>query len=442
MGEKLYIGEDQSLATSQQSFFKTGKDITLDRTFYITPQEPTLEIATARLSRLGIKSPWEATPDSTFGWGLPKTPQIGLETKGVVTRTGKSGTWKIGKGSELEATKDTGTIISGVKKTGVTTIYGQAVDLFKIKTSPSPSSKIGLYSPSTTSSTTTSGYGFLSSFFGTTGKKPSTSTIAGVGIILPTKLPTTKTTSTATIGKGIFFPTKLPTTKTTSTTTSGGIILSNRPIPSKPVPPPIIIGSPPIPPPISPSPIPPSPIPPSPIPPSPIPPSPIPPSPIPPSTIPSRTPSIIPSPIILWGKKTIPKNKPKKQGYIPQAKSKGKWKNLSKQPMSRDAALGRMSRTMDNTLSAQGRIKKAKGKISTKTDTYFGSVKHKLRPYKIRKGVPIKMHNQFIEKATGGFRLDTIGERKGIRVAKFAKQMNWLNKKSIKKKKIKKVKKK
>ena len=134
----------------------------------------------------------------------------------------------------------------------------------------------------------------------------------------------------------------------------------------------------------------------------------------------------------------------KKQGYIPQAKSKGKWVNLSKQPMTRDAALGRMSRTMDNTLSAQGRIRKAKGKVSTKTDAYFGSTAHKLRPYKIRKGVPIRMHNQFIEKKTGGFRLDTLGEQQGLRVAKFAKQKGWLapTKKKVKRKPKKKPKKK
>lgn len=122
----------------------------------------------------------------------------------------------------------------------------------------------------------------------------------------------------------------------------------------------------------------------------------------------------------------------KKQGYIPQAKSKGKWKSLSKQPMTRDAALGRMSRTVDNTLSAQGRIRKVKGKASTQTDPYFGSSSHKLRPYRIRKGVPIRMHNQFIEKRS--FRVDKLGEQQGLRVAKYAKQRGWLA--STKKKKV------
>jgi len=130
-----------------------------------------------------------------------------------------------------------------------------------------------------------------------------------------------------------------------------------------------------------------------------------------------------------------PKGKKKQQGYIPQAKSKGKWKNLSKKPLTREAALGRMSRTMDNTLSAQGRIRKVKGKASTQRDAYFGTVRHKLRPYKIRKGIPIKMHNRWIEKR--GSRADTLGEQKGLRVAKFIKQRNWLSPTSKKKTKQK-----
>lgn len=116
--------------------------------------------------------------------------------------------------------------------------------------------------------------------------------------------------------------------------------------------------------------------------------------------------------------------KKKKQAFIPQAKSKGKWKSLSKKPMTRQAALGRMSRTMDNTLSAQGRIKPVKGTPSKLRDNYFSKSKNKLRPYKIRKGVAIGMHNQFIEKS--GSRIDTLGEKRGLRVSQFAKQNQWL----------------
>ena len=102
--------------------------------------------------------------------------------------------------------------------------------------------------------------------------------------------------------------------------------------------------------------------------------------------------------------------------------------------MSRTAALGRASRATDNTLSAQFRIKKAKGKVSGDGDGYFGATQNKYRPYKIRSGTPIQLHNQFIEKR--GSRLDSVGEKKGIKLAKYANQMGWLGS-TVKKKKSK-----
>jgi len=129
-------------------------------------------------------------------------------------------------------------------------------------------------------------------------------------------------------------------------------------------------------------------------------------------------------PLWLSGKPVVSIAK-KKQGYIPQAKTKGgKWMSLSKKPMTRTSALSRAARASDNTTSAQFRIKKAKGKISPKKDNYFGRTSNKYRPYRIKKGKPIKLHDQFIEKR--GKRIDTLGEKKGLKLAKYVKQQRWL----------------
>ena len=113
--------------------------------------------------------------------------------------------------------------------------------------------------------------------------------------------------------------------------------------------------------------------------------------------------------------------------------------------MSRSAALGRASRASDNTLSAQFRIKKSKGKVSANMDNYFEVTQNKYRPYKIKKGKKVQLHNQFIEKRKN--RLDQIGEVRGLSLAKYAKQKGWLHKskktrKKVVKKKINKVRKK
>ena len=140
-----------------------------------------------------------------------------------------------------------------------------------------------------------------------------------------------------------------------------------------------------------------------------------------------------------FDKRLIPTVVKKGKGYMPQAKSKGKWKNLSKKPMSRTAALGRMARVVDNTTSSQGRIKQKKGKISPVKDNYFNVNSNKFRPYKIVKGKKKKMANQFIEVRSK--RIDSRGEKMGLSVAKMTKNNGWLmgnTKKSKKKGDIKK----
>jgi len=126
----------------------------------------------------------------------------------------------------------------------------------------------------------------------------------------------------------------------------------------------------------------------------------------------------------------LPPTTKKKQGYIPQAKSRGRWVSLSRQPMSRQSALGRMSRTVDHTTSAQGRILPSSGKISPITDDYFDKIKSKLRPYKIKKGKRVGLHNRFIEVRSA--RSDTRGEIQGLSVAKFIKQRQYKQKKKTK----------
>jgi len=127
----------------------------------------------------------------------------------------------------------------------------------------------------------------------------------------------------------------------------------------------------------------------------------------------------------------------KKQGYLPQAKTKGgKWITLSDKPLSRESALSRGSRAVDQTLSAQFRAKKVKGKITNGIDRYFGVTKNKYRPYKIKKGQKIELINHFIEKR--GSRIDTAGEKRGLTLAKYAKQKGWIKNKRKSKKKGKK----
>lgn len=115
--------------------------------------------------------------------------------------------------------------------------------------------------------------------------------------------------------------------------------------------------------------------------------------------------------------------------FIPQAREKGKWKTLSRKSMDERAAKSRMAFAVDHSTSAQGRIiptaKKGKKQPSK---GYFNITQKKFRDYKIRKGKKIPMDNQWIEKR-GVARIDTLGEKKGLKLAKLIKQQGWLKKK-------------
>ena len=129
-----FLGKDQFLATSQRGLFEIGKDIKIEKEFFVTPQEPTLKISETRISRLGLTDLFKFPKDFEIGFGLPPTPQIGI-TIGEVARTQRKGAFAIGRGSELEAIKSTG-FISGVEKIGRVRIKSQGVDIFKFDTTP------------------------------------------------------------------------------------------------------------------------------------------------------------------------------------------------------------------------------------------------------------------------------------------------------------------
>jgi len=220
--KKLFLGY-QTLTTSQRGLFKAGKDIPLQKEFYTTPQEPFLKIPETRISRLGLDlGLFELPKSAEVGWGLPKSAQIGI-TEAVVTRTGKKETFKIGTGTELEAIKETGTI-KGVEKIGVTTIKGQAVDIFRYKIGKGEKVTTKLSTkdliPSTKSTTQVSGYGMLSLTSLTTRTKPKTTGFMPTTKQLTSfKTPTIKsisyTPTTKTITPSIISYSKTMKTKTT-----------------------------------------------------------------------------------------------------------------------------------------------------------------------------------------------------------------------------------
>jgi hypothetical protein len=157
----------------------------LDREFYVSPQEPTLGIPIARISRLGLRDPFNPTPSSEISWGLPKKPQIGIEAPATITRTGSGASYKIGTGSELEGTKSIGTTITGIERTGVTAIKGQRVDLYKFLTSQAKTTGRILtgknpFAPSTSATSATFGYSLFSTFLFplTTGRRTLTTPIS------------------------------------------------------------------------------------------------------------------------------------------------------------------------------------------------------------------------------------------------------------------------
>jgi len=130
-GEAIFLGEEQLLATSQRGFFEIGREIPIEREFFVTPQEPTLGIAETRISRLGLQDPFKFPESVEIGFGIPPRPQIGI-TIGEVARTERAGAFAIGRGTELEAIRTTG-VVREIQQIGRTRIGGQGVDIFEFQ---------------------------------------------------------------------------------------------------------------------------------------------------------------------------------------------------------------------------------------------------------------------------------------------------------------------
>lgn len=215
----LFLGKEQQLATSQVGFFREGKSIKLEREFFTTPQEPFIKIPETRVSRLGLGAGLLEFPKETqIGFGIPKTSQIGL-TLGDVTRTGKGGSFRIGTGTELEAIKGAGAVITDVKKVGVTTIRGEGVEIFRFRVGKGkgvPGKDTKLRTPTTKGVTRVAGETTLASLGAsrllTTRRQPTLKT-PPVTRLTPPETTTGRPTTTTTTGR--------PTTTTAPSITRG-----------------------------------------------------------------------------------------------------------------------------------------------------------------------------------------------------------------------------
>jgi hypothetical protein len=212
-----FLSKDQKVATSQVGFFKPGKDIRLEREFFVTPQEPTLKIPETRVSRLGVTEPIKFQKDVQIGFGLPGKPQIGVARAGV-GRVETPTQFAIGKGTELEAVKTAGTI-TRIKKVGVTTVKGQAVDIFTFKVGRGKGVSPVSRTPTTQPSARVSGEATL----GVAGRarlrtttKPTTTkaTTIPTRVVTPPRPTTVPTRTRKTIGRTPITSPKVPTTVT------------------------------------------------------------------------------------------------------------------------------------------------------------------------------------------------------------------------------------
>ncbi len=118
------------------------------------------------------------------------------------------------------------------------------------------------------------------------------------------------------------------------------------------------------------------------------------------------------------------------QGYNVYGKHKGKFIKLSKKPLSKTQALDRGSFAIDkstaNTFKIEG-VRKVKklGKLIKGEKGHFSKTQKKYRSYRIQKGKRIALKDKYIERR-GKPRIDTRGERRGLTLARFAKQRGFI----------------
>lgn len=118
---------------------------------------------------------------------------------------------------------------------------------------------------------------------------------------------------------------------------------------------------------------------------------------------------------IVFGGLNVETGKERTEGYNVYAKHKGKFIKLNKKVLPRLQALGLGGRVVDETTSAQFKIKKSKKKVkpSMKLFSEWSLLSQKFRP-RIKRKKYVKEPNTFIEKNL--FRIDSKGEFEGITV--------------------------
>jgi hypothetical protein len=151
---------------------------------------------------------------------------------------------------------------------------------------------------------------------------------------------------------------------------------------------------------------------------------------------------LIPTPLLIGvepKKKVVKKIPSKKLGYHSFAKQKGRFIKLSKRPLTKSKALDLSAFFVDKSLSATGRIRRAKKPAKKPLikipDKYFKKTAKKYRLFKIKKGKKVPLVNEFIELRK--FRLDTKRETQTIQ--QLRKRL--IKKQKLKKPKIKQIKK-
>lgn len=160
------------------------------------------------------------------------------------------------------------------------------------------------------------------------------------------------------------------------------------------------------------------------------------------------TPSFAPTPTITKARafpfpfqfpKPIIAGAEKVEAYHPFGRSrggikKGRWLRLSKKPLTKSDALARGAYAIDNTVANTFKIKKLKKKFLPRrlgriqNPFHFRMNLGKFRGYRIRKGKRVPMKDTWIERK-GIARIDSAGEKRGLRLAKFIKQRGFLAKK-------------
>ena len=103
-------------------------------------------------------------------------------------------------------------------------------------------------------------------------------------------------------------------------------------------------------------------------------------------------------------------------------KSGKKFIKLNKKPLTKRDALSKGAYAIDMSVSKKmklvpARNSKSIGAITSREKNYFNKNKYKLREYKVRKGKKIGLKSIYIERRRYG--IDTIGEKKGLTLAKL-----------------------